>query len=246
MLKFIKQPIKMALKNINLRIVRDCGPCTFAEIDQEFNKLYDHAQKMTQMSQTDNTLRRLRHHTLMQVFKNVLPDINKGNIAECGCFRGLSAYQLAYYAQRNNFKNRFIIFDSFEGLSEFQNEDINGNANVDKEWLKKALSCPEDIVQENLKEFRFIEYKKGWIPNRFNDASELKFVFVHIDVDLYQPIKESLEFFYPRTISGGVIALDDYGCLTFPGARQAVDGFMKNKRDFFIYLPSGEAFIIKG
>lgn len=83
------------------------------------------------------------------------------------------------------------------------------------------------------------------IPNRFKEVSEKKFSFVHIDVDLYQPIRNSLEFFYNRMLPGGIIVFDDYGFTFFPGAKKAVDEFMQNKNDFFIALPSGQAFLIK-
>lgn len=246
MLRFLKDIIKKALKAFHLRIIYDFGPYTYDEIDKEFNAIYEHAMQMTQMTSDDFILRRRRHHTLMQALKHVLPDINKADIAECGCFRGLSAYQIAYYAKKNNFNKKFLIFDSFEGLSEFKSEDLKGAAWEKKEGVRKELSCPQNIVEDNLKEFNFVEYKKGWIPSRFSEVSGLKFIFVHIDVDLYQPVKDSLEFFYPRVLSGGIIVFDDYGHLGFPGAKQAVDEFMKDKRDFFISVPSGEAFILKG
>jgi len=245
MLKLIKAPLKMALKSCHLKIVSDNGPLTLAEIEEEFNTVYVAAQEKTQMTASDNILRRHRHHSLMQLLKNVLPDINTAHIAECGCFRGLSAYQIAYHARKRNFRNRFIIFDSFEGLSEFKDGDQSPATVAQKELLRKTFACPQDVVENNLKEFKFIEYKKGWIPERFSEASDLKFIFAHIDVDLYQPAKDSLEFFYPRMVSGGLIVFDDYGCLAFPGVKKAVDDFINGKKDFFLHLPSGEAFIIK-
>ncbi|HXX56061.1 MAG TPA: TylF/MycF/NovP-related O-methyltransferase, partial [Methanoregula sp.] len=110
---------------------------------------------------------------------------------------------------------------------------------------RKHFECPLDCVRDNLREFGFIELKKGWIPERFGEISSERFSFVHIDVDLYQPIRDSLEFFYPRMIPGGIIVLDDYGYLGFPGAKKATDEFIKNRPDFFLDLPSGSAFIIK-
>ena len=76
-------------------------------------------------------------------------------------------------------------------------------------------------------------------------AENEKFIFVHIDVDLYQPIKDALEFFYSRTLESGIIVLDDYGAIDFPGAKKAVDEFLQNKKDFFLPLPSGQAFLVK-
>ena len=45
---------------------------------------------------------------------------------------------------------------------------------------------------------------------------------MHIDVDLYQPTKDSLEYFWARLVSGGRMVCDDYN---WPGAKRAVDSF---------------------
>ena len=73
-----------------------------------------------------------------------------------------------------------------------------------------------------------------------------KFQFVHIDVDVFEPTLESLEFFYPRLIKGGIIVCDDYNGAQFPGATKAWDEYFKNKNVFFNYsVPLGASFIIK-
>lgn len=217
-------------------------PIKHFEIDDNFINLYRLAQQKTQMEQTDNLSRRERHYVLNQLIERA--PLN-GDIAECGCWRGLSAYQIASRMQKRGFENRFLIFDSFEGLSDFEGKDIPLGGIKDKEARKKEFACGEDIVRENLKEFKFIDYKKGWIPERFQEASEHQFSFVHIDVDMYQPILDALKFFYPRMIPGGIIVLDDYGFTYFPGAKRATDEFMEDKQDLFIALASGQAFIIK-
>ena len=87
---------------------------------------------------------------------------------------------------------------------------------------------------------------KGWIPDRFKEVENRKFQFVHIDVDLYQPTLDALEFFYPRLVSGGVIVCDDYNLTMFPGAKQAWDEFFSGKKYFLNYeTPFGGSFLIK-
>jgi len=235
-----------ALKNIMARMGYDIkridkAPMTLYENDEIFWQLYKKAMGKTQM-ESDNFLRQQRHYLLLELLKNT--DIQRGNIAECGCFRGLSAYQIATRLKERGFKKKFYLFDSFEGLSTFDKKDLSDYV-ADYDSRRKEFACSEDIVRGNLNEFNFIEYKKGWIPNRFNEVSEDTFVFVHIDVDLYEPTKQALEFFYPRVLKDGVIVFDDYGFLGFPGAKQAVDEFMRDKKDFFISLPSSNAFLIK-
>ena len=77
-----------------------------------------------------------------------------------------------------------------------------------------------ETVQTNLKQFGFIRYYKGWIPDRLDEVKERTFSFVHIDVDLYQPTFDSFKFFYPRLLKNGIMVFDDYGCMRFPGAKK--------------------------
>ena len=242
----LKSFIKKGLKAYNLEVTRtNTKPTVYFEVDSEFRDLYLGAHKKTQQLSTDNPFKQQRHYTLMKLLGQASALIKEGNVAECGCWRGASAYQIAHNLKRASFKNKFFIFDSFEGLSDFQKEDLKDNTVMDLAARKKEFACPLNVVQENLKEFDFIDYKKGWIPERFAEIDNLKFSFVHIDVDLYQPIKDSFEFFYPRMLKGGIIVFDDYGYLSFPGAKQAIDEFIEGKEDFFLPMPFGGAFIIK-
>jgi hypothetical protein len=148
-----------------------------------------------------------------------------------------------------NFPNKLMIFDSFEGLSDLSPQDKNELRELSAEEIdsqRKCFAATMELVKKNLSRFNFVEYYKGWIPERFKEVEKEKFVFVNIDVDLYHPIKDSLEFFYPRLCKGGIISLDDYGMSQFPGAKTATDEFVKKVNpSFFMYLPFGGAFIQK-
>ena len=72
------------------------------------------------------------------------------------------------------------------------------------------------------------------------------FAFVHIDVDLYEPTKDSLEFFYPLLSPGGVLLCDDYGSTRCPGALKACDEFLADKPEKMIATSAGSGFFIKG
>jgi hypothetical protein len=66
---------------------------------------------------------------------------------------------------------------------------------------------------------------KGWFPESFVDLHSKKWRFVHIDFDLYQPIKTAMALVWKNLVPGGVLLVHDYGCLGFPGAKKAVDEF---------------------
>jgi len=50
-----------------------------------------------------------------------------------------------------------------------------------------------------------------------------------IDCDLYQSYLEAFGFIWPRLSIGGMIHLDEYYSLKFPGGRLATDGFISDK-----------------
>ena len=164
-----------------------------------------------------------------------------GDTAECGVFKGAGSWVMCKANRDHNAMARtHHVFDSFEGLSAPAEEDGNY-------WHAGALSCGLDSTAANLAEFGDrVVFHQGWIPDRFADVSELQFAFVHIDVDLYQPTRDSVEFFYPRMPAGGIILCDDYGFGTCPGARQAMDEFFSDKPEKVISLPGGGGFILKG
>ena len=254
--KAIKNLIKWFLKSLSIDIsIRNKDgilywpknkryTTVFYEENVTFHDKYHRAQIKTGMFSTDNALRRMRHYTLNQLFEQ--SSYLDGDVVECGTFHGLAGIQLAESIRDNRLKKVMHIFDSFEGLSEIQEID-EANTSISNEDLRKQFSYSKEQVQKNLSEFDFINYYKGWIPSRFKEVEELKFSFVHIDVDLYHPIKDSFEFFYPRVVSGGIIVFDDYGCSAqFPGAMKAIDEVLeKIEVKFFLNLPSGQAFLVK-
>jgi len=220
-------------------------PIVFYEKDETFHASYNEAQIATQMVHSDNPLRRQRHYSLVQLFRNA--ELLQGDVVECGTFRGLSAYQLSKIIRSENSSVTLHIFDSFEGLSKIREEDKSDFVGISDNELRNEFSYGEEHVRANLKDFDFIRFYKGWIPERFCEVKDKKFSFVHIDVDLYQPIKDSIEFFFSRLIAGGIMVFDDYGYTRqFPGAKKAVDEALELiDVQFFMSLPSGQAYLIK-
>lgn len=166
-----------------------------------------------------------------------LVDSLPGDTSECGVYNGASSWLICKkFAETDKVHHGF---DSFQGLS--IPLDIDGAY-----WHKGDLKFNEDIAKANLEKYKDkIKFYKGWIPEKFDEVSSKEFCFVHIDVDLYQPTLDSLCFFYPRMVAGGIILCDDYGFKTCPGAKKAFDDFMKDKKEKIIHVPTGQGFIVK-
>lgn len=65
------------------------------------------------------------------------------------------------------------------------------------------LRAAEAEALGRLAAFPFARLHAGVIPARFPEVADRRFSLVHVDVDLYRPTIDSLEFFYPRMVPGG-------------------------------------------
>jgi O-methyltransferase len=229
-----------------LRVFRqyidDCAP----RCDPAYDQAYYDALVATQTSPTP-LKRRLRFYSLVQLLREALP--LEGVVAECGCYRGLSSYLLCTTLKSANagFDGRgYRIFDSFQGLSARQPEDTIEDTAPDADILKRlgtghfAVSVKE--VKAGLAAFPRIEFFPGWIPDAFPDEPGARYRFVHLDVDLYQPTRDSLDYFYPRLAPGGILVCDDYN---WPGARKAIEDFCARMRIALETTPHMQAVLRK-
>jgi hypothetical protein len=191
------------------------------------------------LAQYDRVSPKDRHHadrkfllrSLLELIENV-----PGDTAECGVYEGASSYFICRYA---NGTRTHHMFDSFEGLPAPQQAD-------GRFWAAGDFASPEEKARRNLAEFPRLKFYKGWIPAIFADVpAGISFAFVHVDVDLYEPTKDVLEFFYPRLSSGAVVVCDDYGFGFCPGATQACDEFLADKPENIVHAPTGQGFFIK-
>lgn len=183
-----------------------------------------------------------RRFQLIQLAKSVadLP----GSTAECGVYRGVGSGLICQTLRDTYTRDaRHFGFDSFEGLPEPAEADRMANGRL--HWSRGKLASDYTTVQSLLSEFPFAEVVKGWIPQCLEPAQDHIFRLVHIDVDLKQPTTDSLEFFYPRLVSGGLIVLDDHGFTDCPGARVAAEEFFARKPEKIVEVPTGQAFIYK-
>lgn len=205
---------------------------------------------------SDTSAKRIRSLMLLSIVDSIVESGMRGNFAECGCYKGHSSFAIASILKRKKFKEHFYIFDSFEGLSEPDEQDLdesgrdNGGPKLRDLLAGDALRFKGDYDQylKVMNEFEFLDVKKGWIPERFCEVDDREFAFVHIDVDVYQPTLDSLQFFYQRLQVGGFIVIDDYARPFWPGCDLAVKEFLRAipKNEYrFIEIPMGGAIITR-
>jgi hypothetical protein len=180
-----------------------------------------------------------RLYALALNIKQVMSERIEGDFAELGVYRGNSAAVLAHYARKSN--RSVFLFDTFQG---FEEKDLTGiDSNKKSEFADTSL----DMVQKNVGE-EAVTFIKGYFPGTVTkDVSERRFAVVHLDCDLYEPMKAGLEFFYPRLSPGGLIIMHDYSGIYWDGIKRAVDEYGSQIVEGLILMPdkSGTAMIRK-
>jgi O-methyltransferase len=209
---------------------------TWSELDWLYDKDFNNYLEIFDERVGFNTHRKIALWELLRLTRFV-----EGDTAECGVYKAASSYLIcAANAENSLISRQHHLFDSFEGLS-------SPSQNDGSHWQQGALAAGEALVAQNLVRFSDqLVFHKGWIPTQFTNVAERQFSFVHVDVDLEQPTRDSIEFFYDRLNAGAIFLCDDYACTTCPGATSVIDEYLETKPEKMIRLPGGGGFFIKG
>jgi O-methyltransferase len=153
-----------------------------------------------------------------------------GDIIEFGTFRGGSAGVILQEMTR---EKTLHLCDSFEGMPEVAPQD---NFHRKGDFAETS----EDRVRSGLSELGSnFEMHVGFFSDTFAELQKrtsLQFSLAHIDVDLYESVRDCLKYCYPRMARGGIIILDDYGAPTCLGAKLAADEFFADKVEQIVPL----------
>jgi O-methyltransferase len=163
-----------------------------------------------------------------------------GEIWEAGVYRGGVARMLRALIMNYDAMNHCALrlFDSFAGLPDPR---IGIDFHQRGDFSDTSLSAVRGFVGQD----DFIEYRPGWIPDTFHGLDGSIIRLAHVDVDLYQSTLDCLGYIYPKLAPGGIIVLDDYGFVSCPGVRKAVDEFFIDKPDLPLMFPSGQAMVVR-
>jgi O-methyltransferase len=126
----------------------------------------------------------------------------EGSMAEVGTHEGATA-KLICHAKQGRL---FFGFDTFEGLPEPGREDTSYGQPF---FRLGKYAATYDNVKGYLASFDGVQIVKGVFPASGQCIETARFSFVHLDVDLYRGTKDALDFFWPRLVDRGIIAVHD-------------------------------------
>lgn len=192
------------------------------------------------------TYDKIKGHTLVDIYRCYeLWDIARqvarlrGDVIEVGVWKGGTGALIAA-ASAANAESTVYLCDTFEGVVKAGENDTNykGGEHAD---------TSEQLVTNLLEELKLknVSICKGIFPDDHKDQfSGLSFKFSHIDVDTYASAKDIFDFVWPRTVTGGAVAFDDYGIWGCEGVTKLVNE-MQIADGFKIYNINGHSVIIK-
>jgi hypothetical protein len=147
-----------------------------------------------------------------------------GALAELGVYKGQCSAFLSLFAER--FDRKMYLLDTFEGFNESQFEKDMGEGQI-AAFKDTSLEDAQRVVGD----YSGNRWIVGMFPDSVTDEMRAEtYAVVSIDCDIYQPILDGLEFFWPRLANNGVIFVHDYSSGHWPGATKAVDEFCEANR----------------
>lgn len=168
-----------------------------------------------------------------EIYKEILT--THGCVLEFGVLNGGSLFQWAHFSEilePTNFLRRVYGFDTFNGFTDIDSEDLKSNSNEsqvkkggfkshDEQYtdIKKAIG----LFDQNrfLGHMKKIDIIKGdvieTLPDFLDKNKELLISLVHMDLDLYKPTKFVLEQILKRMAKGSIIIFDELNHPDYPG-----------------------------
>ena len=163
----------------------------------------------------------------------------EGAIAECGCFRGVSAWFLADGTRDTG--KVVHLFDSFEGLLLPAPGADDGSYCKERQPLRQAKRSASELWTLTGGTGGLApRLDPGTIPPTLPTSGFLSCMSMSTST---QPHRDSIQFSWPRLTPGGLMLFDDYGSEYCPGARRAVDEAFAQAE--IVESPSGQAFVIQ-
>lgn len=160
----------------------------------------------------------------------------RGDVAEIGVYKGGTAKLLAKVFEASG--KTIHLFDTFSGMPQ---TDSNKDHHKSGDFSDTSL----ESVKAYLRDSQNVRFYPGVFPDTASPIEDKNFCLVHVDVDIFQSVLDCCKFFYPRVEKSGIMLFDDYGFLSCPGAKIAVDEFFANKPEQPCYMPTGQCFVVK-
>jgi len=153
--------------------------------------------------------------------------VGSGVFLEVGSFRGGTALHICNAIEEFNPGQPFYCFDPFE------NAGFEMLGECDAAFrLMDFTETKYRAVVEMLASKPNAHVVQGFFPEAAQGTDFQNIAFCHLDVDVYQATRQSLEFLAPRMAPRSAVVLDDLDHAETPGVRKAAEEFLTAHPEF--------------
>lgn len=172
---------------------------------------------------------------LIQATRHIVENGIRGDIAECGVWRGGSMVAVAETLRRmGDTGRRLYLYDTFEGMTAPGEHDLQFDGQhagrlLERDPDKTGMWCYAEMeeVRQNLEKTGYpaenVILVQGKVEDTIPATIPDEIALLRLDTDWYESTRHELTHLYPRLASGGVLIIDDYG--HWQGAKQATDEY---------------------
>ena len=189
-----------------------------------------------------------KHHTLVDVCRcyelwDLIKEVQRveGDVLEIGVWRGGTGAIIASAAKRWKPSATVHLCDTFSGVVKAGALDsfYKGGEHADT-----SVDLVVSLLQKlNLGNCQIL---KGVFPDETaGKIGDCKISFCHIDVDVYESARLSVEWLIPRTEPGAFLVFDDYGFISCRGVTTLVNEMRNDGLWRFIYNINGHAILTR-
>ncbi len=151
-----------------------------------------------------------------------------GTYLEVGSYRGGTARHICNAMTQPN--SEFYCVDPFE----------TGSYEKVLDWEEEFrpgdfMDTQQSAVVALLADKPFAHVIRGFFPAAVETLNLKNVAFCHLDVNMYEATRKSLEYLAPRMAPRSCIVVDDYGHRITPGVVRAVQDFLKEEPDFLLF-----------
>ncbi len=226
----IKNLIQKSLQYSGYQLIKRNKLHILKDMEPAFLEIYQKCRPYTMTSPE-------RMYALYKAIQYIVRNNIPGDIVECGVWKGGSSMLAALSLKRFNDNSRKIyLFDTFEGMSEPTNEDVNFRNEEAFDEYAKSLGengtsgwCNASIeeVKKNMTKTGYPSQNTIFVKGKVEDTIPLttpkSISVLRLDTDWYESTLHELKHLYPKITSQGVLIIDDYG--HWQGARKATDQY---------------------
>jgi O-methyltransferase len=162
---------------------------------------------------------------------------SRGAILEVGVWRGGTGCLMAKAAPLKT----VYLADTFSGV-------VNAGERDTRYVGGEHADTSEDLVRGFLSDagVKNARLLKGMFPAETAHAVNEPIALLHVDVDVYQSAKDTVDWALPRIPTGGKIVFDDYGFFGCEGVTRLVNQLQGELDDFaFVHNLNGHAILVR-